>query len=335
MSSSADLPLVSIVIPTYNHARFLADAIESVLAQTMQDLEIVVVDDGSTDDPTAVVARYPQVRCLHQRQQGLSAARNAGMQQSSGRYLLFLDADDRLLPRAVESGLRCFEAHPAAAFVSGLHRFVTAEGVPISTSTREPITGDHYLAFLRGNYIGMHATVLYQRQAIAAVGGFDRQLHACEDYDLYLRLSRERPVAIHDELVAEYRLHESNMSGDLGLMLGSVLQALKLQRRHLGADADRHAAYRTGLRLWREHYTDLMLRRLTVGVRSSGGFRKSVRLAVPFLRLAPGTLLRLATSSMTRKIGCFARRGRRALTSRARVLRDTQHGRSAGVRRIE
>src|SRR5262245_39113224 len=174
LSSRAALRLVSVIIPTYTHARFLADAIESVLAQTVRGLEIVVVDDGSTDGAAAVVARYPQVRCLRQHRQGLSAARNAGMQQSSGRYLLFLDAADRLMPCAIESGLRCFDAHPAAAFVSGLHRFVTVDGVPISTSEREAVTGDHYLAFLRGNYVGMHATVLYLRQAIEAVGGFDR-----------------------------------------------------------------------------------------------------------------------------------------------------------------
>jgi hypothetical protein len=235
------------------------------------------------------------------------------------------DADDRLMPCAIESGLRCFDAHPAAAFVSGLHRFVTVDGVPISTSEREPITGDHYLAFLRGNYVGMHATVLYQRRAIEAVGGFDRRLRACEDYDLYLRLSRECPVATHDELVADYRLHESNMSGDLGLMLGSVLQALRLQRCHLGDDAERHAAYRTGLRLWREHYTDIMLRRVAAAFRSSGGFMESVRLASPFLRLAPGTVLRLATPRITRKIGSLARRGLRARPSRA----------SASLRRME
>src|SRR5262245_20604446 len=94
-------PLVSVIIPCYNHAHYLGEAIESVLAQTVQDFEIIVVDDGSTDSTADVAARYPRVRYVRQNNQGLSAARNTGIKHGLGRFLVFLDADDLLLPGAL------------------------------------------------------------------------------------------------------------------------------------------------------------------------------------------------------------------------------------------
>src|SRR5690606_15764736 len=121
-------PLVSIVIPCYNHARFLGEAIESALGQTYPRVEVVVVDDGSTDDTAAVVVRYPAVRYVRQANAGLAAARNAGLRASTGELLVFLDADDRLTPGALEEGLRCLRARPECAFVYGAYRWIEADG---------------------------------------------------------------------------------------------------------------------------------------------------------------------------------------------------------------
>src|SRR5919107_192619 len=104
--------LVSVVIPCYNQAHFLSEAIESVLAQTYPYFEIIVVDDGSTDNTSEVAGRYSGVRCIRQDNQGLSGARNSGLRHSKGEYLVFLDADDRLLPQALEVGLECLRAYP-------------------------------------------------------------------------------------------------------------------------------------------------------------------------------------------------------------------------------
>src|ERR687885_795015 len=113
--------VVSVVIPCYNQAHFLGEAIESVLAQSYPHFEIVVVDDGSTDNTSEVAARYPGVRCIRQNNQGVAAARNTGIRESNGSYLVFLDADDRLLPEALEVGLEQLKVHPECAFVSGQH----------------------------------------------------------------------------------------------------------------------------------------------------------------------------------------------------------------------
>src|SRR5215204_1328714 len=116
---SIDAALVSVVIPCYNQAHFLGEAIESVLAQSYPNFEIIVVDDGSPDNTSEVAASYPRVRLVRQENQGLSAARNSGLARSEGEYVVFLDADDRLLPGALQAGLECFEAHPKCAFVYG------------------------------------------------------------------------------------------------------------------------------------------------------------------------------------------------------------------------
>src|SRR5215212_9805350 len=114
--------LVSIIIPCYNQAYFLGEAIDSILAQGYPHFEIVVVDDGSTDNTAEVAARYLEVRCIRQDNRGQASARNTGLHQSRGSYLVFLDADDRLLPSALQEHLECMKEHPERAFVSGHYR---------------------------------------------------------------------------------------------------------------------------------------------------------------------------------------------------------------------
>src|SRR5215207_9860716 len=116
--------LVSVVIPCYNQAHFLGEAIESVLDQSYPNFEIIVVDDGSPDDTSEVAGRYPEVRLVRQENRGLAGARNAGLSYSEGEYVVFLDADDRLLPEALEAGLKCLKAHSECAFASGRYRFI-------------------------------------------------------------------------------------------------------------------------------------------------------------------------------------------------------------------
>src|SRR4051794_12323832 len=113
------LPTVSVVIPCFNQGRFLPDALESVLAQTFPAAEIVVVDDGSTDETAAAARRYPNVRCIRQRNRGLASARNTGLMHTAGECVVFLDADVRLRPEAVEIGVRELQAHPECALVWG------------------------------------------------------------------------------------------------------------------------------------------------------------------------------------------------------------------------
>jgi glycosyltransferase involved in cell wall biosynthesis/SAM-dependent methyltransferase len=249
-------PLVTVVIPCYNQAHFLGEAIESVLSQSYTNFEVIVVDDGSTDETSEVASRYEEVRLIRQENRGLSGARNRGLGEARGEYVVFLDADDRLLPGALEAGLRCFEAHPECAFVSGKSRRIAEDGTLLSPWRPPHVEGDHYLALLRGNYIGMHGTVMYRRRVFDDVGGFDVTLSACEDYDLYFRVARRYPVQSYDEEIAEYRQHGANMSYDPALILMTALTVLHRQRKFTKSNKHYGEAYKIGVGNLRKWYGD-------------------------------------------------------------------------------
>src|SRR4028119_1868603 len=188
---------VSVVIPCYNQARFLGEAVGSVLSQTHADFEVIVVDDGSTDDTRRVASSYAagdsRVRLISQENRGLAGARNRGLAESRGEYVVFLDSDDRLLAGALEVGVRELASHPGCAFVSGHYRPINADGVAYAVPQQDRVGGDHYLALLRDNYISMPASVMYRRWVFGEVGGFDGSVDAAADWDLYLRIARRFP----------------------------------------------------------------------------------------------------------------------------------------------
>jgi glycosyltransferase involved in cell wall biosynthesis len=287
-------PRVSIVIVCYNQARYLREAIQSALTQTCGDIEVLVVDDGSTDETRDVALSFPSVRYVHQRNQGLAAARNTGIGETASPYLLFLDADDRLLPEAAQSGLECFQAHPQSGFVFGTFRNIYDDGSSAPCETGAAVEADHYWHLLQGNFIGMHAAVLYSREALIDVGGFDSHLPACEDYDLYLRISRVWPVRRHDGLIAEYRQHDHNMSRDYAFMLESVLSVLQMERERAPVNHRHKEALRTGIRVWREYYGELLIREWKE--------RKHVRQLLPILRRYPGGALARAFRFLTKRL---------------------------------
>jgi glycosyltransferase involved in cell wall biosynthesis len=239
---------VSIIITTYNHARFLAEAIESALRQTVTPAEVIVVDDGSTDDPGSVVSRYTDVRLIHQPNQGLAAARNTGWQAACGHYVVFLDADDRLMPEALASNLRRFDERPDCAFVYGSFYRIDADGRLLNLAEPQLLGEDAYESFLKTNLVSMNAAVMYRRDCLEKVGGFDARLRCCEDYELYLRLARRYGVAAGVERIAEYRHHDTNMSRNIPAMLGTVLEVMHLQSACLNGNVQWHKAYKTGIR---------------------------------------------------------------------------------------
>jgi glycosyltransferase involved in cell wall biosynthesis len=250
-------PDVSVVIVCHNQARYLRDAIDSVTAQTVDSLEIIVVDDGSTDQTPAIAQACPGIRYVRQENRGLASARNTGIRESAGDYLVFLDADDRLLPHAVESGLNHFREYPDTGFVFGTYRNIFDDGSAAPTDAASIPDHDEYRHLLQGNFIGMHGAVLYSREVIEAAGGFNEALRACEDYELYLRIARQWRIRGHRALVAEYRQHDHNMSKDRTLMLRSVLSVLAAERKQT-QDRGHRQALRHGVRVWRDYYGPLL-----------------------------------------------------------------------------
>jgi glycosyltransferase involved in cell wall biosynthesis len=246
--------LVSVIIPCYNQAHFLSEAIESVLKQTYPHYEIIVVDDGSTDGTAKVAASYERTQCLSRKNRGLAAARNAGLEASNGSYVVFLDADDRLLPNALEDGIKALNSHAECAFAYGHVRLIAADGSPLPSPPQAGTEGDHYLELLRHNYIWTPGAVIYRRGVFDFVAGFNPRISGSADFDLNARIAKLFPICCSESAVVEYRQHEESMSRDYARMLKSAVKARRLQRKFVRGRRLYEEALQTGIRGAQEDY---------------------------------------------------------------------------------
>jgi len=244
--ATATAETVKVVIPCFRQAHFLPEAIESVLAQDHRPVAVIVVDDGSPDNASEVAARYPGVDCLRQPNGGLAAARNAGLERVATDFVLFLDADDRLLPDAISRGLSELAAEPGAMMAAGAWEVIGEEGEPIAADPLQP-PEQAFPALLESCFISTPAAVLFRRALFAEIGGFDSGVSASADYDLYLRAAARFPVRLHDHSVAEYRRHGANMTRDPELIMASELQVLGRQASAVRDSPELTAALSRGL----------------------------------------------------------------------------------------
>jgi glycosyltransferase involved in cell wall biosynthesis len=256
MTSSSEHEVVSVIIPCYNHAHFLGEAIASVINQTYPHIETIVVDDGSTDHSAQVAAAYSSVRYIQQNNLGLSRSRNVGLSHSKGAYIVFLDADDCLFPDAINIGLRALASRNDCVLTFGL--FVNV-GLKQHIQKLSRDTNYGYKELLQRNLIENPGSVLYRRWVFAEIGGFDEANSPAADYDLYLRVAHQFPILCHHQLVVQYRKHGENMSNDARLMLASTVTVLKKQLRHVEGNHELLAAYARGLQYWRSYYGNPMI----------------------------------------------------------------------------
>jgi hypothetical protein len=284
--------LVSVVIPCYGQSHYLGEAIESVLAQTYPHLEILVVDDESGDNASQIAARYPGVRCLRCDNRGMAGARNFGIRNTSGDFLVFLDADDRLLPRAVEAGVAGLGEHPEAAAASGHFRRIAQDGNPIETFEQPIVRRDHYARLLTENWAGFPARSIYRRAVFEHVEGFDPDLDATADFGLNLEIVRQFPVWSHGELVAEHRTHGGNSSGDAARMLAQSLAAVRRQRPHTRDTPELRSAYKAARRFWKRYYGELLVAQIGKSLRD-GERGRALRETAVLARHNPRGLLRV------------------------------------------
>jgi glycosyltransferase involved in cell wall biosynthesis len=221
------MPEVSIIIPTYNSAQYVVEAVESVLAQTWQDFEILVIDDGSTDETARVMHRYEApVRYIRQANGGVAVARNRGIAESRGRYVAFLDADDTWLPHKLERQMETLRQQPHYRACYSAFTVVDVDLNPLGISRRQrrELTLEDLLT--RGNIIGSICTVVCERALFDLVGGFDPALSQCADWDMWVRLAAQTEFLYVDEPLVTYRQHGSNMSRNAPLLEHDSLQVL-------------------------------------------------------------------------------------------------------------
>jgi glycosyltransferase involved in cell wall biosynthesis len=286
------MKLVSVIIPCYRQAHFLGEAIESILSQTYPNFEIIVVDDGSPDNVHQVANRYSNVRYIGQENQGRSAARNAGLLESKGSYLVFLDADDRLLPNALKTGVKYLDIYPKCALVYGHIRLIQANGSILPTPEQERIERDHYCRLLHYNYICTTAKVMFRRTVFDSDISFDPSLTTAEDWDLYLRISRKFSIYGHGKVIAEHRLHEGNITRNYALMLKLSLRVLRSQLDFIKGSKHSEEAYKLGVKCAKEYYGDPLVSNVKNHLRRSE-WGKAMREMLVLLKYNPSGFKKL------------------------------------------
>lgn len=219
---------ISVIIPTYNCGRFIAQAIDSVLAQTFQDFEIIVVDDGSNDDTRKIINRYGEkVKYLYQQQTGVSCARNRGINASTGRFIAFLDADDLWLPTKLEKQMELFHSAENIGMVFTENCLFDSQGVfKKKTGKRRLMNGN--LArniFLLSGVVT--PTVMVKKNILDEIGGFEESLMCAEDDNLWIRIAALYKVRLIDEPLAKIRDHESRLTKEKSLIIQSIFQNIE------------------------------------------------------------------------------------------------------------
>lgn len=231
-------PRVSVVIPCYNRARHIEKAIDSVFGQTTGNVEIILVDDGSTDNTRDIIAgKYgDRVRYIYQENQGIPGARNTGIRQARGEYVAFLDSDDYWRPNKLERQLALFEAHPEYGMVAcRCDKIQCAENPkkpnrPLSYQGRRGKSGWVLKDLFVKNFIRT-SSVIIRRNCFEKVGLFDETLLQTQDYDLWLRMAAAYPVGFINEPLTVYLDNAKGISTDS--LLGRLYRQRALEKEYL------------------------------------------------------------------------------------------------------
>jgi glycosyltransferase involved in cell wall biosynthesis len=303
--TGAASPLVSIIIPAYvatpRQADLLAETLDTVAAQSCRDFETLVVDDGSPLGVDRIAAGRPGMVVLRQPNGGSARARNIGIAASRGRYLIFLDADDHLLPPAIEAGLNALTEHAGCGFAVGGREEMTYDGHPVPWSVPAMPRESRLYEILLGFdwYIIPPSSVMFRRDVIDAVGGF-RDPWGADDLDFYLRVARhslgwcyERPA------VTRYRRYSASSSRDGERMLHSIRVVYDRQRELVRGDPAAEAAFERGLGRLTAIFTDCLVENVEDRLRAHE-WRRAARSAVLLARESPRRLAGLAGRALRR-----------------------------------
>jgi glycosyltransferase involved in cell wall biosynthesis len=244
------MPKVSVIIATYNRAHYIREAIDSVLSQTFTDYEIIVVDDGSTDNTRAVVGSYgSKVKYFYQKNQGQPAAENHAARESTGEYIALLDDDDIWFPNKLEVQLDVLENNRDIGFVCNEAYYINETGTITFHWKRKPWNQETFLSLFEGNFIH-HSSVLIRRKLFEQVGGFDDSLITTQDYDLWLRMAYISKFRYINTPLTKFRQHPQNKHKN-------KLQKLPDRVRVVTKAADMAGVgfFKRNSRIAREYYT--------------------------------------------------------------------------------
>lgn len=232
------MPKVSVIMPVYNSSQFIAEAIESAINQTYKDLEIIVIDDGSTDSTSAIVGKYVKqysgrVRYFYQSNCGPAAARNRGIKEAGGEYMAFLDSDDIWLPEKSELQISRLETDPKCGLVHTKRVRIGLDGETLLTRHGEPLEGHVFDRLLKENSI-CSSSVMIRKSCLDAAGLFNEDRNnRSEDYDIWLRIAHKYQLGFIDQILVKYRVNpdgynRSNIASAYKSEIGVFLKAVEL-----------------------------------------------------------------------------------------------------------
>ena len=282
------MPEVTVVIPAYNAERFIAETLRSVQAQTFRDFKVLVVDDGSTDRTAHIVDAFgPPIRRLHQKNGGVSRARNAGSAATSGRFIAFLDADDLWDPPKLERQVELLRSRPDVGFCyAGIRRIGADGGVRQVELAREYEDLCRELLLNSCVVASSSSSIMVRRDVLQRAGGYDPALSQCADWDFLIRLSLLARGAALPEALVSYRTFAGNMSSDVSRLERDTFAVLT--KFFSGPDGRRYADIQR--RCYSNHWMIL-----------SGSYLHAGRLGQSMRALAKG--LRLAPANLKRPLG--------------------------------
>ena len=296
--------VVSVIVPAFvasdAQAALLDETLATVEAQTFGAFEVVVVDDGSPLDVAAVVQRHARARTVRQANAGPAVARNTGVSASRGSFLVFLDADDHLLPPALEAGLHALAGDPDAGFAVGPREEMTYDGAPVpwtvapppsQTSLYEPLLGFDW-------YIIPPSSVMFRRSVVEAVGGF-RDPWGADDLDFYLRAAWSFRARCYDTpAVTRYRRYSASSSRDGERMLRSIRAVYARQAPLVSGNEALERAFARGLQQLTSIFQDCLVENVADRVRS-GQWRRALRSAATLARERPARLVEAVRRSVS------------------------------------
>lgn len=234
-----EAPIASVLIRVHNADAYLAEALESALRQTEKKIEVIVVDDGSTDSSREIVQRYAaqdsRVHLFEEEHRGLAATANRGLEVARGKYICILDADDIAMPNRVEKQVKFLEDHPDHVLVSGQATVINKTGETIGTRGKSPPDLDIAQSLKSGNFI-VHSSVMYRRAEVLSAGGYDSVFPPAEDYDLWIRLAANCRLGNLPDVVCLYRVHENQQTTSRALR--EYLSAMCIQSAFRGASRE-------------------------------------------------------------------------------------------------
>lgn len=212
---------ISVIIPVFNSERFISEAIQSVIDQNYEPLQVIIVDDGSTDDTADIIAAFgKEITYLFQNNAGPAAARNKGLEMATGNFIAFLDSDDLWPENKLMDALAEFEKNPSLGFVQGLTRQVYDRRYGLDTGNL--IKKEETL------FVFLLGSAMFRKSAFDQIGGFDESMKYCEDLDWFLRaIEEEIPFIIHEKTSLIYRIHGGNLTTNVKQTDLSLFVALK------------------------------------------------------------------------------------------------------------